>query len=81
MLGRVENIVEKEKMLITSIFSFAQNVFKSFLFHRRKKSGLSGKVLSWVKRCEEEECLYVTDNRKNNLIYPNLRIAPELARF
>ena len=25
--GRVENIVEKEKMLVTSIFSFSHNVF------------------------------------------------------
>ena len=30
---RVENIVEKkEKMLVTSIFSFSHNVFKSFFF-------------------------------------------------
>ena len=30
-LGMVENIVgEKEKMLVTSIFSFSNNVFKSF---------------------------------------------------
>ena len=28
--GRVENIVEKEKILVTSIFSFSYNVFKSF---------------------------------------------------
>ena len=32
VLGRVENIVgEKEKMLITSIFSFSHNVFKWLL--------------------------------------------------
>ena len=32
VLGRVENIVEKKKkMLVTSIFSFSHNVFKSLL--------------------------------------------------
>ena len=29
--GRIENVWEKEKMLVTSIFSFSQNVFKSLL--------------------------------------------------
>ena len=32
VLGRVENIVGKEKMLVTSIFSFSFNVFKRPLF-------------------------------------------------
>ena len=27
-MGKVENIVEKEKMLVTSIFFFSNNVFK-----------------------------------------------------
>ena len=30
-LGGVENIVEKEKMLVTSIFSFSYNIFKRLL--------------------------------------------------
>ena len=29
--GRIENILEKEKKLVTSIFSFSQNVFKGHL--------------------------------------------------
>ena len=29
--GRVENIVGKEKMLVTSIFSFFHSILKSFL--------------------------------------------------
>ena len=32
ILGRAENIVEKEKMLVTSIFSFSYNVSKRLLF-------------------------------------------------
>ena len=44
-LGRVENIVEKEKMLVTRIFSFSHNVFKSPLFQGCYKSGLYGKEL------------------------------------
>ena len=31
-LGRVENIAQKEIMLVTSTFSFSHNVFKSPLF-------------------------------------------------
>ena len=31
VLGRVEKLWEKEKMLVTSIFSFSHNVFKSLL--------------------------------------------------
>ena len=31
VLGRVENILGKGKMLVTSIFSFSQNLFKSLL--------------------------------------------------
>ena len=32
VLGRVETLWEKEKMLVTSIFSFSQNVFQGFFF-------------------------------------------------
>ena len=34
MLGREKNIVGKEILLVTSIFYFSHNVFKSFLFQR-----------------------------------------------
>ena len=37
---------EKEKMLVTSIFSFSYNVFKGLPFEGRKKLGLCGKELS-----------------------------------
>ena len=32
VLGRAENILGKKKILVTSIFSFSQNVFKRLLF-------------------------------------------------
>ena len=35
VLGRVRNIAEKKKMLVTSIFSFSDNVFESFLYQGR----------------------------------------------
>ena len=41
---RVENIVRKGEMLITSNFSFSHNVFKSFQSHQ--KSGLVDKWLN-----------------------------------
>ena len=37
---------EKEKMLVTSIFSFSHNVFKSLLLQGPKKSELCGKEVS-----------------------------------
>ena len=42
VFDRVENIAEKEKMLVTSIFSFSRNVFKSLLSQGREP-GLCGK--------------------------------------
>ena len=41
----LKTLWEKEKMLVTSIFSFSHNVFKSFLFQGCLKSGLFGKGL------------------------------------
>ena len=38
--GRVENIVGKEKMLVTSIFSFSHNVFKRPSFWGLLKVGI-----------------------------------------
>ena len=35
VLGTVKTFWEKEKMLVTSIFSFSQNVFKSLLSRYR----------------------------------------------
>ena len=40
---RIENIVRKGEMLVTSIFSFSHNVFKRLLSKGVKKSGLCGK--------------------------------------
>ena len=36
---------EKDKMLVTSIFSFSLNVFEGLLTQGRQKSGLCGKDL------------------------------------
>ena len=40
---------EKEKLLITSNFSFSHSVFKSLVLQTRKNRGLSGKGLIWCK--------------------------------
>ena len=42
---RRKTLWEKEKMLVTSIFYFSYNVFKSLPFQRCKKPGLCGKGL------------------------------------
>ena len=42
---RTESIREKEKMLVTSIFSFSHNVFKRSLLQGCEKLGLCGKEL------------------------------------
>ena len=45
-LGGCEKTLRgKEKMLVTSIFSFCHYVFKKLLFQGRQKSGLCGKGL------------------------------------
>ena len=41
-------------MLVTSIFSFSNNVFKSFLFQRCLKSGLCGNGLKSNDRGKKE---------------------------
>ena len=48
VLGGVENIVGKEEMLVTSIFTFSHNVFKRLPFQGRFKSGSCGKELSFI---------------------------------
>ena len=48
VLGGVENIVGKEEMLVTSIFTFSHSVFKRLPFQGRFKSGLCGKELSFI---------------------------------
>ena len=43
VMGREgETVWEKEKVLVTSIFSFTNNVFKTFLFQICEKLGLCG---------------------------------------
>ena len=42
-LRRVENIVEKEKMLVTSFFSFSHNVFKRLVLQTPVSKGFFGK--------------------------------------
>ena len=46
MLGREENFVGKEKMLVTSFFSNSHNVFKRLLSQGPQKSGLCCKGLN-----------------------------------
>ena len=44
---------EKEKLLITSNFSFSHSVFKRHLLQTRKNQGLFGKGLNcWLKKKE-----------------------------
>ena len=47
-MGWAENIVDKEKMLVTSIFSFTHNVFKSLLFQDYQKSGSCSKEFNYT---------------------------------
>ena len=44
--GVVKSLRKKEKMLVTSIFSFFHNVFKRLLFQGRQKSVLCGKAIN-----------------------------------
>ena len=47
VLGTIKKTLwEKEKMLVTSIFSFSHNVFKSLFLQGRYKSGLCVKELN-----------------------------------
>ena len=43
VFGKVENMVEKEKMLFTSIFSFSNNFFRYFFLRVVKSWGCVGK--------------------------------------
>ena len=56
VLGRLENIVGKEKMLITCIFSFSHNVFKRLLSQGRQKSGLGDEELSLQLLTNDKFC-------------------------
>ena len=50
-VGRAQNNVGKGEMLVTSIFSFSQNVFKSLLFHRCG-NGLNKEKKSHINTCK-----------------------------
>ena len=50
---RVETLWEKEKLLVTSNFSFSHSVFKRLVLQTRKNQGLFGKGL--------KECLDVRE--------------------
>ena len=52
----VENTVEKEKLLVTSNFSFSHCVFKRLVLQTRKNQGLFGK---WLKAPFERAWLMV----------------------
>ena len=60
VFGRPENIVEKkEKMLVTSIFSFSNNVFKKLLSRGHKKLGLFVKRLR-TETLDFKHCIITT---------------------
>ena len=68
----VKNIVvEKEKMLVTSIFSFSHNVFQSLLSQSPQKLRLCGKELSHGHIFSQfKKPYYCTDHDVNvNLSY------------
>ena len=46
----LETLWKKEKMMVTCIFSFSQNVFKSLYVHVRENLGLFGEVV-WITIC------------------------------
>ena len=48
----IENCLEKEKMLVTNIFSLSHNVFKSFLFAGYENLWLCNKQLTRKKRTD-----------------------------
>ena len=50
---------EKEKMLVTSVFSFSHDVFKRFLPNGSYKSGLCGKEIKYYLILEVERCARV----------------------
>ena len=45
---RIENTVGKEKLLVTSNFSFSHSAFKRLVLQTRKNQGLFGKELNWL---------------------------------
>ena len=47
---RVENAVEKEKLLVTSNFSFSRSVFKRLVFQGHQKVSLSGNGVIFLSR-------------------------------
>ena len=57
VFNTVEKSWEKVKVLVTSIFSFSHDVFKSLFFSGSLKSGVCGKeLISWrKKKCRKRE--------------------------
>ena len=65
VLDTTEKIVEKEKMLVTSIFSFSHNVFKSLPVQYHLKLGLCGKELNQPNR----PCIYRQPAVRDHIYY------------
>ena len=65
---KVENIMGKEKMLVTSIFSFSHNAFKRFLFQGRQNSGVCDKDSTSLNR---NFLAFLKFSRFNVLLYGN----------
>ena len=76
----LETLWEKEKMLVTSIFSFSHNVFKSHLFQGCQKSGLCGEELndSFFQNRNYKEFSIKYLQRQDNFLWEGL---PALSPF
>ena len=59
--NRVEYTVGKEKLLVTSNFSFSHNVFKRLLLQTRENPGLfgNGLIMFWLGICEPFPCFII----------------------
>ena len=78
VMGREgETVWEKEIVLVTSIFSFTNNVFKTFLFQICEKLGLCGNhtTLSFNKPLENGKTLWVKKKMLKTSIFTSSHIA------
>ena len=73
---RSKTLREKEKLLVTSNFSFSHSVFKRLVLHTRKNQGLFGKGLNdisvTVEVCQNIKCIFYPTEKLSPK--PNIRI-------
>ena len=70
--NRRETLSEKEKLLVTSNFSFSNRVFKRLVLQTRENQGLFGKGLkrSWEKEKIQLTILFSIPPPLHNVFYP-----------